>query len=139
MKKTNVFLIFKLIGILGLAVAVCGIVLSVKGFGDFESNSFMIGGFLTSFGFFIGIACTVMGFQREIMRFTVKAHKQIQEENKEDLKDIASNSAEISAEAVKTVATAASEGFSEDTVFCKHCGERIDADSRFCRVCGEKQ
>ena len=139
MKKTNVFLIFKLIGILGSAAAVCGIVLTVKGFGDFESNSFMIGGFLTTFGFFIGIACTVMGFHPEITRFMVKTHKQLREENKEDLKDIASTSAEISAEAVKTVAKAAAEVFSEDTVFCKHCGEKIDADSRFCRNCGEKQ
>ena len=46
-KNPLYFLIFKLIGVVGIVAAVTGIILSIVGFGDFESNNFMIGGFLT--------------------------------------------------------------------------------------------
>ena len=47
--------------------------------------------------------------------------------------------AEINANAVTTLARAAADGFSGEKVFCKKCGETIDADSVFCRYCGTKQ
>ena len=49
-QKPKHILLFKIIGSVGIALAVYGIVLAVTGFGDFESNRFMIGGFLTTFG-----------------------------------------------------------------------------------------
>ena len=139
MKKPFSFIIFRIIGIMGIAAGILGVILTITGFGDFESNNFMIGGFLATFGFFIGISCTVIGFLPEMSKMTVQTQKYIQNENKEDLKEIADTAAEIHAEAVTTIAHAAAEGFSQNTVFCKECGEKIDSDSKFCRHCGTKQ
>jgi hypothetical protein len=139
MKKPYLFVILRIVGICFLAIALFGIVLTVIGFGDFETNRFMIGSFMTAFGLFIGISCTVMGFIPEISKTTVQTQKYIQSENKDDLKDIANTEAEINAQAVTALARAAADGFSGDKVFCKKCGETIDADSVFCRYCGTKQ
>ena len=140
MKKPLSFLILRIIGIFCLAIALLGIVLVIVGFGDFETNNFMIGGFLTTFGLFAGISCTVAGFLPEISKTSIRTQKYIQNENKEDLTDIANAAAEINANAVTTISHAAAQGFTqENSVFCKECGEKIDADSKFCRHCGTKQ
>ena len=55
-----------------------------------------------------------------------------------DLTAIASNTADIVSDAVKTTAGAVAEGI-RATKFCKHCGEKIDADARFCTSCGKNQ
>ena len=137
-KKPVRFLIFKLVGFVGIIVAIFGIVLSIRGFGDFESNNFMIGGFLSTFGIITGISCTIIGFGPEIAKARVKTAKYIQEENKSDLVTIASNTAEIMSDAVTTTAGAIKDGL-QATKFCKHCGAKIDADARFCTVCGKEQ
>ena len=140
MKKPLSLIILRIIGICALAIALLGIVLVITGFDDFETNKFMIGGFLTTFGLFAGVSCTVAGFLPEISKTSIRTQKYIQNENKEDLKDIANTSAEIHAEAVTTITHAAAKGFTQgDTVFCKECGAKIDADSKFCRHCGTKQ
>ena len=140
MKKPLSFLILRIIGFCCLALALLGIVLVIVGFGDFETNNFMIGGFLTTFGLFAGIACTVASFLPEISKTTIRTQKYIQNENKEDLTDLANTAAEINANAVTTISRAAAQGFTqENTVFCKECGAKIDADSKFCRHCGTKQ
>ena len=43
MKKPIRFIILKIVGFVGVAVLIAGIVLAINGFGDFESNNFMIG------------------------------------------------------------------------------------------------
>ena len=140
MKKPLSFLILRIIGFCCLALALLGIVLVIVGFGDFETNNFMIGGFLTTFGLFAGIACTVASFLPEISKTTIRTQKYIQNENKEDLTDLANTAAEINANAVTTSSRAAAQGFTqENTVFCKECGAKIAADSKFCRHCGTKQ
>ena len=140
MKKPLSFLILRIIGFCCLALALLGIVLVIVGFGDFETNNFMIGGFLTTFGLFTGIACTVASFLPEISKTTIRTQKYIQNENKEDLTDLANTAAEINANAVTTISRAAAQGFTqENTVFCKECGAKIAADSKFCRHCGTKQ
>jgi ribosomal protein L40E len=139
MKKTVIFTVLKIIGVLGIVCAAVGIVLVITGFGDFGTNNFMIGGFMTTFGLFIGFSCLMLGFGPEISKTSIQAQKYLQEENKDALKDIANTSAEINAEAVTTIAHAAAEGFARDTVFCKECGAKIDADSKFCRQCGTRQ
>lgn len=68
----------------------------------------------------------------------VKVQKSIIEENKEDLKDVANASAEISSEAITKTTRAVKKGL-EDKIYCKHCGDKIDADSKFCNSCGKKQ
>ena len=141
-QKPIIFLILKILAPLFLAVAITGIVLSVKGFDDFESNNFMVGGILTTFGFFLTFACAIFGFSPEIRNLSVKSQKYHIEENKQDLTDIANATADITKGAVKTTASAVKEGFTEPTepqMYCKHCGAQIDANSRFCKVCGKEQ
>ena len=137
-KKPIFFLIFKIIGVAGVAAAIYGAVLAIRGFGDFESNDFMIGGFLAVIGVFVGISCTVVGFGPEIAKMRAKTTRYIVEENKGDLTAIATNTAEIMSDAVTTTTAAAVDGM-RATKFCKHCGEKIDADSKFCPSCGKEQ
>ena len=136
--KPKHFIIFKIIGLIGIILAIIGFVLTFVGFGDFESNNFMIGGFLTTFGLLIGIPCLIIGFRPEITKMSVKSAKYIQQENKEDFKDIASNTAEIASEAITKTTTAIKNGL-DDKIFCKYCGEKIDSDSKFCNKCGKEQ
>ena len=136
--KPKHFIIFKIIGLIGIILAIIGFVLTFVGFGDFESNNFMIGGFLTAFGLFIGISCLIIGFRPEITKMSAKSAKYIQQENKEDFRDIASNTAEMASEAITKTTTAIKKGL-DDKIFCKYCGEKIDSDSKFCNKCGKEQ
>ena len=135
--KPRHFLIFKIVGSIAMVFAVIGIFLTISGFGDFETNSFMIGGFMTTFGFFVGFTCLIIGFSPNISKLSVKTARYIQEENKDDLQEIASTSAEIASDAITTVTKAVKNGF-DDKIFCKHCGKPIDADSKFCSHCGKE-
>ena len=142
MNKPKHFFIFKIIGAIGLIVALIGIILTVKGFGNFENNNFIIGGLLATFGFFIGALFLVQGFKPEIARMNAKAVKYVQEQNKAELTDIANNAAEIMSNAVSQTANAVKDGVSENTegkIYCKHCCALIDADSKFCNKCGKEQ
>ena len=136
--KPKHFIMFKIIGLIGIILAIIGFVLTFVGFGDFESNNFMIGGFLTTFGLFIGISCLIIGFRPEITKMSAKSAKYIQQENKEDFRDIAGNTAEIASEAITKTTTAIKKGL-DDKIFCKYCGEKIDSDSKFCNKCGKEQ
>ena len=137
-KKPKHFIILKIVGFIGIAVAIIGFILSVTGFGDFESNNFMIGGTLASLGLFVSVPCLVLGFRPEISKMNVKTQKWIQDQNKEDLTDIASTKADISKEAITTTIKAVKDGW-QNEIYCKHCGEKIDADSKFCKACGKEQ
>jgi ribosomal protein L40E len=136
--KPKYFIVFKIVGFIGIILAIIGFILACKGFDDFESNNFMIGGLMATFGLFIGVSCLVMGFRPEITKMSTKSIKYIQQENKEDLKDIISTTADIASEAVTKTTTASKQGI-EDTIFCKHCGAKIDFDSKFCNKCGKEQ
>ena len=139
MKKRILFLILKILGFCAVVTAAVGIVLSIIGFGDFESNKFMIGGILACVGIFAATPCLIFGFSPEISKAQAKAGKYVLDKNKEDLKDIASMHADIQSEAIKKTAEAVKEGISEKKIFCKHCGSSIDADSKFCSKCGKEQ
>ena len=136
--KPKHFLLLKIVGVIGIATMIAGVVLSVKGFGDFESNNFMIGSFLAVAGMAAGFSGIMFGFSPEIAKARAKTTRYIQEENKEDLSAIATNPAEIMSDAVTTTASAVAEGIRK-TMFCKHCGKTIDADSKFCSHCGGEQ
>ena len=136
--KPKYFIIFKIVGFIGIILAIIGFILACKGFGDFESNNFMIGGLMATFGLFMGVSCLVIGFRPEITKMSTKSIKYIQQENKEDLKDIINTTAEIASEAVTKTTTAIKQGI-EDAIFCKHCGAKIDFDSKFCNKCGKEQ
>lgn len=139
-KKPKHFLIFKIIGFIGIAVGIAGFILSFSGFGNFENNNFMIGGFLGCFGIFIGISCLVIGFRPEISKLSTKSTKYIINDNKDDLTDITNTSANIVDGAITQTARAVKKGLTqEDSMFCKHCGSQIDIDSKFCNKCGKEQ
>jgi hypothetical protein len=136
-KKPTHFHIFKLVGVVGVITAVVGIVLAVSGFGDFETNNFMIGGLLTVIGMMATAIGIMIGFGPEIAKARVQTARYIQEETKDDLTAIASNSAEITKDAVTTTAEAIREGM-EIKKYCKHCGAKIDSDAKFCAACGKE-
>ena len=77
----------------------------------------------------------MMSFTPKSRNFCTRSAKYIQEENKDDLKDIATTGAQIQSEAVTTTVRAVSEGLAGKK-YCKHCGKPIDADSQFCCECG---
>ena len=80
-----------------------------------------------------------VGFSPNIMSMNAKTVKYMQQENKEVLKDIATTSAEISEEAIVKKTKAVKKGLvSKETMYCKHCGQEIDADSKFCKKCGKE-
>ena len=137
-KKPKYFLVLKIVGFIFLIVGIAGAVISGLNFGNFDNNLFMVGGIMASVGFFVGFVCFIIGFMPEIQRIGVKTSKYIQEQNKEDLTDIANTSADISSEAITKSAKAVKKGL-EGTKFCKHCGKEIDADSKFCSYCGKEQ
>ena len=97
----------------------------------------MIGGLLAVIGTMATSLGIVIGFGPEIAKARVKTARYIQEENKDDLTAIASNSAEITKDAVTTTADAIREGM-QATKYCKHCGAQIDADAKFCTACGKE-
>ena len=137
MNRPRHFWIFKIIGVIGAVATVTGIVLTVAGFGDFESNNFMIGSFVAVIGVMMTALGIAIGFGPEIAKARAKTLRYIQEENKDDLTAIANNSAEIMSDAVSKTANAIANGV-QKTMFCKHCGARIDADSTFCSCCGKE-
>ena len=136
--KPKHFLLLKIIGIVALALVVIGAYLFITGFGDFESDNFMIGSLMATFGIMIALPCLIMGFSPEIAKMKTKTARYIQEENKEDLTKIASNTADIMGDATTKMAKSFREGVA-DYKYCKHCGAKIDADSKFCNKCGKEQ
>lgn len=145
-KKPKHFLIFKIAGFsllaIGIIVLIIGLSVNVPEMGAdnwFEmstkrSSTIMAGVVCCMFS----VPLIVMGFRAEITKMMTKSAKYIQEENKQDLTDIASNTAEIASDAVKKTTRAIKDGL-KDTIFCKHCGAEIDADSKFCSKCGKEQ
>ena len=135
--KPKYFIVFKIVGFIGIILAIIGFILACKGFGDFESNNFMIGMFLGPIGMFLAFTSLIIGFRPELTKLSTKSVKYIQEENKEDLKDIVTTNAQITKDAVTTTVQAVKEGI-EDQIYCKYCGNKIDKDSVFCKHCGKK-
>lgn len=78
-------------------------------------------------------------FRGKLMSHQVKATKYMMDESKEDFKSISDNMAYATKDGIKTTARAIKEGFSKDSIYCKHCGSEIDSDSKFCKKCGKEQ
>ena len=110
MKKPIRFVILKIVGLIGIIVAITGIVLTIQGFGDFESNNFMLGIFMIPFGLFIGVSCSLIGFMPEIRKMQTKTLKYVQEENKDNLTEIANTTADIVDDAITQTAKAMKKG-----------------------------
>ena len=73
----------------------------------------------------------------------IKNYNQINsiiDENEDDIRHVVSKSADMSKDAITTTTRAIKKGLTEDdSIYCKHCGKKIDADSKFCSICGKEQ
>ena len=128
MNKSNVrALIFKIAGFAFLCVGICGIVLFILGFGDFDHQQFIIGLLMMTFGIFIGAFCLIIGFLPQLSKWGINRAVRLQAQNMDLIKEMVNSSAQIS----QKIANETS-----NTVFCKHCGTQIDSDSKFCKSCG---
>lgn len=136
-KKPYIFMVLKLVGVIGVIIFVIGAIKIFTGFGDFENNNFMIGSFMLPIGLFLSVFGFIQGFKPEITKQTLKTTKFIQEENEDELQQIITKNAEIHSEAITNTAKAVKSGLNE-TMYCKYCGEKIDIDSQFCKHCGNK-
>lgn len=115
--KPKHFLIFKIIGFIGIIIFIIGLILMITGFRNFESNKYLIGMILFPLVFLVGCSCLIIGFKPEISKIRNKTIKYIQEENKEDIKDITTTTVEIILEAIDEV--------TKGTMYCKHCGKNV--------------
>ena len=96
----------------------------------------------------IGIAIFAFGlavfvspkFRGKFFSSHVKSMRYMVDESKDDIEHVSTIMAEASAKGTKIRTKAAAEGLKEgltgeETIYCKHCGEIIDADSTFCKKC----
>ena len=75
----------------------------------------------------------------KIMSNQIKATKYMMDESKQDLKSISDNMVYATRDGLKTTVRAIKEGFTDESIYCKHCGSEIDSDSKFCKMCGKEQ
>lgn len=69
---------------------------------------------------------------------SVNIRKNVLDANEDTMRDMATREANINKDAVETTARAIRNGFVVESVYCKHCGNAIDADSEFCKKCGKE-
>lgn len=140
-KEPKHFLVLRILGFLLLAVGITLVVLAwtVLGepFVDTIKPSFaaLVPGM---FMCVISIALLFSGYSPKIAKLNAKGERYIQQETKDELKDIADTKVDIHSEAITNSIKAVKKGL-KDTKYCKHCGAEIDADSTFCKECGKKQ
>lgn len=140
-EKPKHFIVLKILGLFlilgGITMIVLGVAVFRTPFGDGTMGNpalFAPGAAMCV----ISIPTLFVGFAPEINKMQIKTVKYMQQENKEDLEDIASEGADIAGEAVTKITKSIKEGIN-DTIYCKHCGKVVDADSKFCKHCGKEQ
>ena len=69
----------------------------------------------------------------------INVKKNIVDNNEEFLKKISAKEGEIAGFGIEKKVRAIKKGLLEDEMYCKHCGESIDADSKYCKKCGKEQ
>lgn len=142
LKEPKHFLVLRILGFSFLTLGIVLIILGCAVFRmEFGSNDTTINPALFAPGMFLcigSITCFLLGYSAKIEKMAIQSKKYIQDSNKENLKDIANLSADISSEAITKVGKSIKEGI-KDKVFCKHCGAEIDSDSKFCKKCGKEQ
>jgi len=139
---------FKVLRILAPCLLVVGVTLIILSTTVFAKEAWhgkeplvglMVPGIIMAFfsfpAFFIGFMPKI---SKTMAKTNIYLTKEIQQEHKEDLREMANISADISSDAITKTTRAVKKGL-KDTKFCKHCGAEIDADSKFCSSCGGVQ
>ena len=102
----------------------------------------LIGGLMMVFGLGVTIFALCVIFNPKLrgkfLSSQIKANRYAIEESKEDIESISTNMSNATKEGVEITARAVKEGLTEESIFCKHCGAKIDADSKFCKHCGKE-
>ena len=138
MNNKKRYVIFGIVALVGVILLITSIILLITGFGDFESNNYLIGMFLLPFSLMAVVISIVVGFRPLIMKRTIQRVKKLQEEMQEDLTDMATLNAQINSQAVKTTVKAVKEGL-KDVKFCPYCGAEMNKEFKFCPTCGKEQ
>lgn len=144
-KEPKHFLVMRIIGFILFLVGIVLIVLactvlSAHPFDDtfFPKEPNFAALIVGIFSIVISLVLIINGFAPKFAKLNAKGARYIQQETKDDAKEIASTGADIASEAVTKTAKAIKKGL-KDTMFCKHCGQEIDANSKFCKYCGKEQ
>lgn len=133
-KKPLIFTILLIIAAISAVVSAVLITLGTIQVGKFNSGEAMIGIYLIP----VAVVTALIGFVPEMHRMAVRTERYMQQQTKDDKKQMANTKADISSEAISTTTRAIKEGL-KDTKYCPHCGEKIPADSKFCKKCGKEQ
>ncbi|MBR4998331.1 MAG: zinc ribbon domain-containing protein [Clostridia bacterium] len=127
------------VGVLLIVLANTAFKIQTKSFGARPNFGLLVPGIFIAF---LAVPTFFIGFMPKIAKGMAKTNiylsKEIQQEHKEDLHELANTGADISSEAITKTTRAVKKGL-KDTKFCKHCGSEIDVDSIFCKSCGKKQ
>ena len=137
--------VFKVLKVIAPILLVLGIILIILGTAVFPQTwggnavapnaAFFAPGMIIAF---FSIPCFVFAYMPSINKTMIKTAKYLQDDNKEDLTDMADTAADITSNAVTKTVRAVKKGLA-DTKYCRHCGEQIEADSKFCKHCGKEQ
>ena len=88
---------------------------------------------------FVLLLIFVPKLRAKFMGNNIKATRYMTDEYENDLRNIATKGADINKEGIKITARAIKDGITNESIYCKYCGESIDDDSVFCKKCGKKQ
>ena len=78
-------------------------------------------------------------FRGKMLSKQMKSMKYMMDESKEDIESISTDMANATKEGVRITTNAIKKGFTEESIYCKHCGSEIDEDSKICKICGKEQ
>ena len=74
------------------------------------------------------------------MSKSIMATKYMMDDSKDDINYISTNMADAIKDGVEITDQAIKNGLTEEeSIYCKHCGSKIDEDSKFCKNCGKEQ
>lgn len=94
--------------------------------------------FVVFFGFVVLMIFSPK-MRAKMMSKNIKATKYVIDDQKENLEDIVTTSANIGKNGITITTKAIKDGLTDNTIYCKYCGEIVDSDSVFCKKCGKKQ
>ena len=124
--------------IFGLLLMIAGGIMFAIGLTNYNYPGLLIAGVLS---FQLGLVLFIYGISPYTLKIKSKIDKESIDYAKEDVGDVASTTADTLSPATTKLAKAIKEGLGNDDpqIFCKHCGNSIDADSKFCNKCGKEQ